>query len=122
MFLLEINLIYNILSLNIPGDIWVVEVLQEDQELESNEITKPEHTSSNKISVTDLIATLKSAKIEEKELLSQRKELEATENELRSQAITEIENKKKAIAGLKTQIAFQQNKCSELEQALGIQF
>ena len=122
MFLLEINLIYNILSLNIPGDIWVVEVLQEDQELESKEITKPEHTSSNKISVTDLIATLKSVKIEEKELLSQRKELEATENELRSQAITEIENKKKAIAELKTQIAFQQNKCSELEQALGIQF
>ena len=100
----------------------MVEVLQEDQELESNEITKPEHTSSNKISVTDLIATLKSVEIEEKELLSQRKELEATENELRSQAITEIENKKKAIAGLKTQIAFQQNKCSELEQALGIQF
>ncbi len=100
----------------------MVEVLQEDEELESNEITKPEHTSSNKISITDLIATLKNVKIEEKELLTQRKELESTENDLRTQAITEIENKKKAITGLKTQIAYQQNKCSELEQALGIQF
>jgi hypothetical protein len=100
----------------------MVEVLQEDEELESNEITKPEHTSSNKISITDLIATLKNVKIEEKELLTQRKELELTENDLRTQAITEIENKKKAITGLKTQIAYQQNKCSELEQALGIQF
>jgi hypothetical protein len=100
----------------------MVETLQDDQEMESNEIEKPDQTSSNKISITDLIATLKNVKIEEKELLTQRKELEATEKDLRTQATTEIENKKKAIAGLKTQIAFQQNKCSELEQALGLQF
>jgi predicted transcriptional regulator len=100
----------------------MVETLQEDQESESNEISKSSQTSSNKISVTDLIATLKNVKTEEKELLSQRKELEETENDLRNQAITEIENKKKAIAGLKTQIAYQQNKCYELEQALGMQF
>ena len=91
------------------------ELLQKDQELESNEI----ESSSNKISVSDIIATLKSVKIEEKELLSQRKELQATESDLRNQAITEIDDKKKAIAGLKSEIAFLHNKCDELEQALG---
>ncbi len=99
----------------------MVETLQEDREVESNEIDEPNQTSNN-ISATDLIATLKAVKMEEKELLTQRKELESTERELRTQATTEIENKKKAIAGLKAQIAFQQNKCSELEQALGLQF
>jgi predicted transcriptional regulator len=102
--------------------IGMAETLQDDQELESNEIDKPDQISSNKISLTDLIATLKAVKIEEKELLTQRKELEATEKDLRTQATAEIENKKKTIEGLKAQITFQQNKCSELEQALGIQF
>lgn len=31
----------------------MVEVLQEDEELETNKITKPEQASSNKISITD---------------------------------------------------------------------
>jgi predicted transcriptional regulator len=96
----------------------------EIQEIESNETTKTNQTKNesklNTISLTDLIATLKNVKTEEKELLNQRKELEIRENDLRNQAIEEIENKKRLIAGLKTQIAFQQNKCSELEQALGI--
>jgi predicted transcriptional regulator len=94
------------------------------QEIESNDATKQDPTKKepkpNTIGITDLIATLKNVKIEEKELLNQRKELETTENDLRNQAIEEIENKKRTIAGLKTQIAFQQNKCSELEQALGL--
>ena len=96
----------------------------EIQEIESNETTKTNQTKNElklkTISLTDLIATLKNVKTEEKELLNQRKELEIRENDLRNQAIEEIENKKRLIAGLKTQIAFQQNKCSELEQALGI--
>ena len=102
--------------------IWELET--EIQEIESNETTKTNQTKNepklNTISITDLIATLKNVKTEEKQLLTQRKELETTENDLRNQAIEEIENKKRAIAGLKTQITFQQNKCSELEQALGI--
>jgi predicted transcriptional regulator len=96
----------------------------EIQEIESNETTKLNQTKNdpklNTLSITDLIATLKNVKNEEKQLLSQRKEWEATENELRNQAMEEIENKKRVIAGLKTQTAFEQNKCSEQEQALGI--
>lgn len=102
----------------------MLELETEIQEIESNETTKPIQTKndpkSNTISITDLIATLKNVKTEEKQLLTQRKELETTENDLRNQAIEEIENKKRTIAGLKTQITFQQNKCNELEQALGI--
>jgi hypothetical protein len=102
----------------------ILELETEIQEIEQNEITKPNQTKNDPklttISITDLITTLKNVKTEEKQLLSQRKELETTENELRNQAIEEIENKKRTIAGLKTQIAFQQNKCTELEQALGI--
>ena len=101
----------------------ICELETEIQEIESNETTKTNQTKNepklNTISITDLIATLKNVKTEEKELLSQRKELETKENDLRNQAIEEIENKKRLIAGLKTQIAFLQNKCSELEQALG---
>jgi hypothetical protein len=96
----------------------------EIQEIESNETTKPNQTKnepkSNTISITDLVATLKDVKNEEKKLLNQKKELEKTENDQRNQATEEIENKKRKIAELLTQIAFQQNKCRELEQALGI--
>jgi hypothetical protein len=102
----------------------ILELDTEIQEIESNETTKLNQTRNeskiNTLNTTDLIATLKSVKNEEKQLLCQRKELEATENDLRNQALEEIENKKRTIAGLKTQIIFQQNKCSELEQALGI--
>ena len=99
-------------------------MLQEEQEPESNETAQSDQTESksslNKVSISELIATLKRVKAEEKELLIQRKELQATESDLRNQAITEIENKKKALTGLKSEIAFLQNKCEELEQALGI--
>ena len=99
-------------------------MLQEEQEPESNETAQTNQITiespSNKVSISDLIATLRRVKAEEKELLIQRKELQATETDLRNQAITEIENKKKALTGLKSEIAFLQNKCEELEQALGI--
>jgi predicted transcriptional regulator len=99
-------------------------MLQEEQEPESNETAQTNQTDiespPNKVSISDLIATLKSVKAEEKELLIQRKDLQATENDLRNQAISEIENKKKALTGLKSEITFLQNKCEELEQALGI--
>jgi hypothetical protein len=100
------------------------EILQEEQEPESNETTQADQTetesSLTKVNISDLIATLKRVKAEEKELLIQRKELKATESDLRNQAITEIENKKKSLTGLKSEVAFLQNKCEELEQALGI--
>jgi hypothetical protein len=95
---------------------------REIQETESNETAKPNQTKnepkSNTTSITDLVATLKDVKNQEKKLLNQKKELETTENDQRNQAAEEIENKKRKIAELITQITFQQNKCHELEQAL----
>ena len=93
------------------------EIVPQDPELESNE-TKAYQTSE--IKVSEIIATLKNIKIEEQELLTQRKKLQETENELRNQAMIEIEEKHKRLAGLKSEITYLQKKCSELEQALGI--
>ena len=99
----------------------ILELETEIQEIESVQTTTPNQTRNepklNTLSITDLIATLKNVKTEEKQLLSQRKELETTENDLRNQAVEEIE-KKRTLAGLKTQFALQQNKCCEFEQAL----
>lgn len=98
-------------------------VLQK-QESESNKIVisaiDTEETESNDLSVPDLIASLKSTRSEEQELLRQREHLQTTEKELRNQAKTEIEEKKQTLKGLKSEIIFLQNKCNELEQALGI--
>ena len=99
------------------------EILQEDQEMESNTISKTDQLkielSLKECSVSELIETLQSLKLETKELLSQRKELQQTESDLRNQATTEVDDKKRLVAGLKTEIAFLQKKCEELEQALG---
>ena len=103
----------------------MVEMLQKHQTSESNKIAIDEDQTkvakSNELSDSDLIATLKGIKIEEQELLRQRKDLQATESELRNQAIAEIDGKKRVIEGLKSEIAFIQNKYNELEQALGYQ-
>ena len=92
-------------------------------ESEPNKIVISSQTKdeeSNELSVSDLIATLKGVKIEEQELLRQRDHLQTTETELRNQAITEIDEKKQTLKGLKSEITLLQNKCNELEQALGI--
>jgi hypothetical protein len=97
----------------------MVEVLQDTQESElnnNNQTARP----TNELPASDLIATLKSIKLEEQELLKERKELQTTESELKQQAIGQIEGKKKVIDGLKSEIVFLQSKCDELEQALGI--
>ena len=96
----------------------MVEVLQKHQASESNKMAKGSPT--NELDDSDLIATLKEFKSEEQELLRQRNELQTTETELRNQAIAEIDGKSTVIEGLKSEIAFLQNKCNELEQALGI--
>ena len=102
----------------------MMEELQKEKTTESNKIViawdQTKIAQSNELGVSDLIATLKSIKIEEQELQRQRKDLQATESELRNQAIAEIDGKKKVVEGLKSEIAFLQNKCDELEQALGI--
>jgi hypothetical protein len=98
----------------------MVEVLQDVQESESNKNNTQTAQPTNELPASDLIATLKSIKIEEQELLKERKELQATETELKGQAIAQIEGKKKIIEGLKSEVVFLQSKCDELEQALGI--
>jgi len=100
-----------------------MDVLQR-QESESDKIvisaSQTDDEETNELSVTDLIETLKGIKIEEQELLRQRERLQTTESELRNQAVAEIDEKKKVLKGLKSEISFLQNKCNELEQALGI--
>jgi predicted transcriptional regulator len=101
-----------------------VEVTQNQQPPDSNKIATVESQTKvkqlNELDVSDLMANLKGIKNEEQELLRKRKELQATELELRNQAIAEYDEKKNMIEGLKSQIAFLQKKCSELEQVLGI--
>jgi len=100
-----------------------VQVLQE-QDSESNKTGisagQTKDSDSKELSVSDLIATLKNFKIEEQELLRERDKLQKTQNELKNQAITEIDEKRQSLKGLKSEIIFLQNKCNELEQALGI--
>ncbi len=100
-----------------------MELLQ-TRESELNKIVIPADETkveqSNELSVPDLIATLNGIKTEEQELLREREHLQKEENELRSIAITQIEEKKRALKGLKSEVIFLQNKCNELEQALGV--
>ena len=100
------------------------ETLQEDKEFESKETVKDDRTkiesSPNQTDVSDLLAALKSVKTEEQELLSRKNKLQATQNELVKEVVTQIDAKKKGLAALKSEVAFLQNKCNELERALGI--
>ena len=100
-----------------------MEALQ-TRESELNKIVipanEPKVEQSNELSVPDLIATLNGIKTEEQELLREREHLQKEENELRSIAITQIDEKRRALKGLKSEVMFLQNKCSELEQALGV--
>jgi hypothetical protein len=101
-----------------------LELIQKNPPPETNKtaIIEPQtkEDQSNEVDVSDLIANLKGIKKEEQELLQKRKELQATELELRNQALAEFDEKKNMVEGLKAQVAFLQKKCNELEQALGI--
>jgi predicted transcriptional regulator len=94
------------------------EILRKNPDMESNEINLTDQTGEN--SISELMATLKNVKIEEEDLLIQRKKLQETENDLRSQAMAEIDEKQKRLKGLKSEIVYLQKKCNELKQALGI--
>ena len=100
------------------------EAQQDIQELRTNETDKEGQlaieSSSDQVNVSEMLETLKSVKNEEQELLSQRKKLQATQSELLNEVVTQIDTKKKAIAALKSEVVFLQNKCNELERALGI--
>jgi seryl-tRNA synthetase len=96
----------------------------EEQGSESDDIATSrsgkEVAGLNGFSAADLIATLNSLKTEEQDLLREREHLQKEESELQNQAFALIDEKKKALQGLKSEILFLQNKCNELEQALGI--
>ena len=122
-----IKFIYNILTLNtkrennLNKESKKVEAL-ENHESESSKTTIPWDQTKvdqlNDFSDSDLIATLKGIKTEEQDLLRERERLQATQTGLRNQAVTQIDEKKKALKGLKSEIAVLQNKCNELEQAI----
>lgn len=100
------------------------ESLHENQEIEISKTGKEDQLatefSPNDVNVSDMLATLKSIKTEEQELLSKRQKLQTTQKELLGQVISEIDTKRKAVAALKSEVVFLQNKCNELERAIGI--
>ena len=102
----------------------ITETLQKQPPTESNKVATAEYQMEvepeKELEISDLITSLKDIKLEEQELLNKRKELQTLESELRNQAAEEFREKKRVIEGLKSQIAFLQKKCNELEQALGI--
>ena len=102
----------------------ITETLQKQPPTEPNKIATAvcqiEVDQENDLNISDLITNLKNIKKEEQVLFSKRKELQTLESKLRNQAAEELGEKIRLIEGLKSQIAFLQNKCNELEQALGI--
>ena len=66
----------------------ILELETEIQEIESDQTTTPNQTKNdpklNTLSITDLMATLKNVKTEEKQLLNQTKELKTLEQALSS--------------------------------------
>jgi predicted transcriptional regulator len=95
-----------------------MELLQKDQNSESDNMVVA--SSSTASTVSDLVATFQEIKVEEQKLTRQKQELIATEKELQTKVVQEIEKKKKAIENLKLDIVGLQNKCDELTQALSI--
>ncbi len=75
--------------------------------------------SSSSINDLDLLAALQKMKAEEQELLEQKQRLLATEQNLHSKLIKEMDKKKTAINNLKTEIPDIINRCNDLSQALG---
>lgn len=102
----------------------MTETLQEDKKSAAIETSQADQANVKSLpgedAVSEMLETLKSVKIEEQELLSKQKGLLATQNDLLKEVVTQIDAKKKSIAALKSQVAFMQNKCNELERALGI--
>ena len=75
--------------------------------------------SPNTINDLDLLASLQKMKTEEQALLEQKQRLLATEQNLHSKLIKEMDKKKTAINSLRTEIIERINRCDKLSQALG---
>ena len=96
---------------------------QEIEPLQTYEGTKqidllPIIESPISIDDLDLLASLQKIRTEEQELLEQKRRLLATEQDLRSKFVNEIEKEKTAISNLKAEISDLQNRCKKLSQAL----
>jgi hypothetical protein len=101
------------------------EVNQEHESLQKPEGTKQIdplqfQDSPNSINDLDLLASLQKLKTEEQELLEQKQRLLATEQNLHSKLVKEIDKRKTAINNLKSEIPDLLNRCKELAQALEV--
>jgi predicted RNase H-like nuclease (RuvC/YqgF family) len=74
--------------------------------------------SSNSINDLDLVASLQKMKTEEQALLEQKQRLLATEQNLHTKLVKEMDKKKTTINALRTEIIDRINRCDKLSQAL----
>ena len=74
--------------------------------------------SSNSINDLDLVASLQKMKTEEQALLEQKQRLLATEQNLHTKLVKEMDKKKTNINNLRTEIIDRINRCDKLSQAL----
>jgi predicted transcriptional regulator len=75
--------------------------------------------STNTPDVSDLLASFQKMRTEEQELLETKEDLLAKERDLQSKLFKEIDRKKIAVDELKLTIQNLENRCKEMEQALG---
>lgn len=102
------------------------ELNQKEQSLESNkihvELDKLDQPSvadsSSMISVPELVAFFQGIKAKKQELNQQKRDLQATERDLRHTVMQEIDKRWKAIELLKSEIFALQNKCNELTPSM----
>jgi hypothetical protein len=98
---------------------------QEDETLRTTDRSQQINTlqiteASNSTNDLDLLTSLQKMKTEEQALIEQKQRLIATEQNLYSKLVKEIEKKKVTIANLASEIGDLQNKTKQLEEALSI--
>jgi hypothetical protein len=86
---------------------------------QSQQIDYPQFKEpSNSINDLDLVASLQKMKTEEQALLEQKQRLLATEQNLHTKLVKEMDKKKTNINALRTEIIDRINRCDKLSQAL----
>jgi vacuolar-type H+-ATPase subunit I/STV1 len=101
------------------GAIEEPELLQTTEEPE--QVDRPQvEEQQDAPEVLDLLASLQKMRTEEQQLLETKEDLLATERDLQSRLVKEIDKKRKAIDDLKSEIPAIQNRCKQLGQVLGV--
>ena len=98
------------------------EVIEEPESLQTPEqLDRPKvEEQQDAPDVLELLASLRKMRTEEQELLETKEDLVATERDLQSKLVKEINKKKKATGKLKSEITIIQKRCEQLEKALGV--